>query len=265
MLDSFFRDIDFMTPRLSKSSEIQLIPCKVGQLREMSHIKFSKKLYPEVSLGMYTDEINFPKYINHDTGYSLSLDYFDSLAYSDMIKSARGMVLIIGVGLGYLAYNCIKSENVTSIVIQEDNKDLLLYFKKYIGCQLSTNKRIILITSGNLNSILMDTNFDTILVDSSGSFEDDFIKWITDRSGTSNYIYKYDSLYKQIVQQELILYIYNKCSGKERIYNIFLNNTIPVTDKIDLYFDKHPLKVSSVSDVIKVVRNPDILEGITLA
>ena len=97
----------------------------------------------------------------------MTVEPFEINTFEDFIKMAKGNVLLLGCGLGYVAYMLSLKEDVEQIVVVDNNSDIIKLFEENILIQFEQKNKIQVIQSdaleymnnNNLNS------FDYVNVD----------------------------------------------------------------------------------------------------
>lgn len=94
-------------------------------------------------------------------------------SFKKIIEEATGKVLLLGCGLGYLAYMLSRKDEVTSITIVDNNQDVLDLFTTHILPQFDNKEKVKVVNSDGLdylkntdlsifNNVNVDIWYDTI-------------------------------------------------------------------------------------------------------
>lgn len=118
--------------------------------------------------------LRFPGIVEGDrTTCWMTVEPFEINSFQNIIKEATGNVLLLGCGLGYLAYMLSLKKDVTSITIVDNNKDVIDLFNIHILPQFEHKQKIQIVESDALeylnsydlslyNYINVDIWYDTI-------------------------------------------------------------------------------------------------------
>ncbi|MCD8203856.1 MAG: hypothetical protein LUB56_01880 [Coprobacillus sp.] len=109
----------------------------------LDEIKVNKDhYYEELSqIGYFDKEYRYLALIDKDVIW-MSINPNEIETMKAMIEEANGNVLICGLGLGYLAYMLSLKDEVKSVVILENNKDIISIFNENIYPLLKTKSKI---------------------------------------------------------------------------------------------------------------------------
>lgn len=100
-----------------------------------------------INLGYFSDDISFP--VIYENGIPwMSIVPSEINTMKNDIDKMNGNVLILGCGLGYIAYMLSLKENIKKITIVDMNYKIVNIFKKYILPQFNTDKIEIKICDG---------------------------------------------------------------------------------------------------------------------
>jgi len=155
-----------------------------------------------------------------------------------IIQNARGDVLIIGLGIGYILLPIQEKQDVTSITVVEKYLEVI----QLVAPQLSLNSKVNII-QGDLftHSFSDDTKFDTLFCDIYGKNEFELKEWFVENYGKycrdeNSYIDAWlpEHCYLEFENSKVINIhqekINNNCIptrefklGDEKMYDIFIN------------------------------------------
>lgn len=109
-----------------------------------------KNLKETANIGFFNKDVKFPVLYQNDMPW-MSIVPSEINTMKNDIKTINGNVLILGCGLGYIAYMLSLKPDVNNITIVEKNNDILNIFKKYILPQFKYKNKINLVLSDALN------------------------------------------------------------------------------------------------------------------
>lgn len=114
------------------------------------------------------ERLRFPGIIEGDNlSCWMTVEPIEINTFKDFVDEATGDVLLIGCGLGYVAYMLSRKEDVKSITIVDDNEDVLSLFNTHILPQFENKDRIRTVKSDGLEYLKNSSlkAFDHINVD----------------------------------------------------------------------------------------------------
>lgn len=95
--------------------------------------------------------LQFPCLVeNNNKACWMSAEPFEFNSFDKFINEAKGNVLLIGCGIGYVAYMLSRKEDVKSITIIDSNADVLELFFNYILPQFEHTEKIMTITGDGI-------------------------------------------------------------------------------------------------------------------
>lgn len=97
----------------------------------------------------------------------MTVEPFEIKSFESFIKEATGNILLIGCGLGYVAYMLSEKQDVSSVTVIDNNSDVLNLFNTYILPQFKNKNKIKTIQSDGIEYLKNNTlnMFDYINVD----------------------------------------------------------------------------------------------------
>ena len=94
-----------------------------------------------IRIGYFEQEIAYPT-LNENNTIWMSLIPHEILTMEKPIKSVKGNVLVLGLGMGYFAYMISNKEDVSSITIIENNLNLINFFNHHLLSQFKNKQKI---------------------------------------------------------------------------------------------------------------------------
>ncbi len=126
----------------SGSLELKYLSYQPYELFSLDDIHVDSNLYEEYSpIGYFDKEYKYLALLDKDVIW-MSITPNEILTMSKMIEEGKGNILVVGLGLGYLPYMLSQKEDVKSITIIENNRDLIKLFTGNILPQFENKHKI---------------------------------------------------------------------------------------------------------------------------
>lgn len=114
------------------------------------------------------ETLRFPGLVEgNKTTCWMTVEPYEIQSFEPFINEATGNILLIGCGLGYVAYMLSRKENVRSITIVDNNQDVLDLFTTHILPQFESKEKIQTVRSDGLEYLRTTdlSGFDHVNVD----------------------------------------------------------------------------------------------------
>lgn len=121
--------------------------------------------YKEISqVGYFEKKFSYAAlFEGKDLWMSLNPNEINTMASS--INAAKGRVLVLGLGMGYITYMLSNKKNVTSVTVVERNKENIALFKKYLFPLFNQKAKITIIEDDAVNFVKNYYKYDYIFAD----------------------------------------------------------------------------------------------------
>ncbi|MCQ2087508.1 MAG: methyltransferase [Bacilli bacterium] len=121
--------------------------------------------YKEVSRAGYFDQkFTYPALFEGKDLW-MSLNPNEITTMDNSIKSAKGNVLVLGLGMGYITYMMSQKSNVKTITVVEKNKENIKLFKKFLLPKFENKTKIRIVNDDAISYIVRNNKFDYIYAD----------------------------------------------------------------------------------------------------
>lgn len=148
-----------------KGYELAYLKYAPYQLLPRDEIVSTSYPYKEFyKLGYFTKEFNYLALIKDDEIW-MSLNPNEINTMKSFIKDANGNVLILGLGLGYVAFMMSQKDNVKSVTIVEKDQEIVGIFKKNILPLFPNKNKVRLVQDDAFRYLENNTKFDYFFAD----------------------------------------------------------------------------------------------------
>ena len=146
---------------------LRYLKYKKYELFPLDEIKVDDK-YQELSqIGYFDGDITYPALMEKNDVW-MSVNPNEIKTMDKHIKTAKGDVLVLGLGLGYYPYMISLKEEVNRIVIIEKSKDVIDIFNKYLFNDFPHKNKITIIEDDAIKYLKENdkyTTFDVVFCD----------------------------------------------------------------------------------------------------
>lgn len=198
-----------------------------------------------INLGYFSDDISFP--VIYENGIPwMSIVPSEINTMKNDIDKMNGNVLILGCGLGYIAYMLSLKENIKKITIVDMNYKIVNIFKKYILPQFNTDKIEIKICDGIEFLRTNKENYDYIYCDIWRNGIDGLPLYLKLKELENTYNH---STFLYWIEDEIIEQI------RLQIYRDIINDNLTENEEIFLS------KISTIDDLFKHLTKNNIIKN----
>lgn len=96
-------------------------------------------------------DINCPMILENEPDMVwMSVEPLEINSFDEIIKEAKGNVLLLGLGLGYAAYMISQKEDVQSVTVVELDKNVIDLFNSYLLCQFPNKDKIKIVNADGI-------------------------------------------------------------------------------------------------------------------
>ena len=211
----------------------------IGNYKEISNVGYFDKSFSYLAL-----------FEGKNLWMSLNPNEINTMSSS--IEKAKGRVLILGLGMGYISYMMSIKKNVTSLTIIERNKENIALFKKHLLPLFKEKAKITIIEDDAINFVKHYNKYDYVFAD----------LWFTPEDGLEYYLklseierqnnikidYWLETSLKQMRRRYLIELIKEQLDGSDETWD---QSEKDLTDRIfkTLYFQTRDIEIKSLNDI----------------
>lgn len=236
---------------------LKKIPYEPYQLFALDDIDVIDNDYKEISkVGYFEKKFTYASlFEGKDLWMSLNPNEINTM--DSTIKSAKGNVLVLGLGMGYITYMLSNKQNVKSVTAIERNRENISLFKKYLFPLFKNSNKIRVIEGDAIDYVRNNFRFDYIFAD----------LWFNPEDGLEYYLklneieiknnikidYWLETSLKQMKRRYLIELINEQLNGAgPEAYQ----SEEEIPDRIfkKLYLDTKDLEINTIEDVRKLLR-----------
>lgn len=190
-----------------------------------------------------------------DLWMSLNPNEINTMAPS--IEKAKGRVLVLGLGMGYITYMLSNKKNVTSITVVERNKENIALFKKHLLPLFPNKAKITIIEDDAINFVKHYFKYDYIFAD----------LWFTPEDGLEYYLklndiekknkikidYWLETSLKQMKRRYLIELIKEQLEGSDKSW---YQEEKEIEDRIfkRLYLDTKDIVINNIEGIRNLLK-----------
>ncbi|MFA7019984.1 MAG: hypothetical protein WC215_00275 [Bacilli bacterium] len=172
--NAFLKAIDFSEQTLGKwrLTFDHYSPFQAFTYRDI-HITASN-FEEKTRLGFFEENFSFPVIMENDRVW-MSVTPHEIETMEPAIEASRGVVVVMGLGLGYFPFMIAQKEGVKKVVIFEKDKDIIVLFSSFLLPQFPNNEKITVVQADallNFNECLANSNPDYVFIDIWQSVDD---------------------------------------------------------------------------------------------
>ena len=186
---------------------------------------------------------------------SLNPNEINTMASS--IEKAKGRVLVLGLGMGYITFMLSNRKNVSSITVIERNKENIALFKKYLLPLFPEKNKITIIEDDAINFVKHYYKYDYIFADLWFDAEDGLEYYLKLNEIENNNNIKIDywleTSLKQMRRRYLIELIKEQLEGSDETW---YQSEQEISDRIfkTLYFQTKNIEIKSYDDIKELLQ-----------
>lgn len=221
-------------------------------------------------IGYYSEPITIPVLTNSKGEVWMSPSLSEINSIQPYINKAHGHVCTIGLGLGYYVYMCLLKDEVGSITIVENNKEIIDIFQKFIMPQFNIDKPITII-HGDLFDYYNQTflnKFDYVFIDTWKSNNDglnDYYIPMMEKLIPPNHVDFWIEnsilLEPQVILSTYCIHMYAGKSTQDFISSASnLNKNVAI--KINRFMKKNEINISEPSDLKQLLKDKQLIREI---
>lgn len=187
----------------------------------------------------------------------MSLNPNEINTMSSSIEKAKGRVLVLGLGMGYITYMLSNKKNVSSITVIERNKENIALFKKFLFPLFSQKTKITIIEDDAINFVNHYFKYDYIFADLWFDAEDGLeyylkLSEIENKNGIKIDYWLETSL-KQMRRRYLIELIKEQLEGSDETW---YQSEKEISDRIfkTLYLQTKNIEIKSYDDIKELLQ-----------
>lgn len=236
-----------------KNYSIRKLVYKPYQLFALDEIDLNSDGSEILKVGYFEKEFSYTALFEKNNCW-MSVNPNEILTMSSAIEEAKGNVLILGLGMGYIAYMCSLQSKVKNITVIEKNPDNISLMKQVLRNKIS---KIKIIQDDAINYLENNHNFDYIFADLWFTPEDGLPLYLNLKKIENKYNlrmrYWLEKSLKQMRNRYLIELINEQLNGATK--EDYLSVRTP-EDLIfnRLYFETQNLVIKSFSDIEELLK-----------
>lgn len=187
----------------------------------------------------------------------MSLNPNEINTMASAIEKAKGRVLVLGLGMGYITYMISNKENISSITVIERNKENISLFEKYLLPLFPNKAKITIIEDDAINFVKHYFKYDYIFADLWFDAEDGleyYLKLSEIESKNNTKIdYWLETSLKQMKRRYLIELIKEQIEGSDETW---YQSEQEISDRIfkTLYFQTKNIEIKSYDDIKELLQ-----------
>ena len=213
--------------------------------------------YKEISKVGYFDKPFSYKTLFEGKDLWMSLNPNEINTMSTTIEKAKGRVLVLGLGMGYITYMLSQKKNVSSITVIERNKENIALFKKHLFPLFPNKTKITIIEDDAINFVKHYFKYDYIFAD----------LWFTPEDGLEYYLklndiekknnikidYWLETSLKQMKRRYLIELIKEQLEGSDETW---YQSEKEIEDRIfkRLYLDTKDIVINNIEGIRNLLK-----------
>lgn len=186
---------------------------------------------------------------------SLNPNEINTMASS--IEKAKGRVLVLGLGMGYITYMLTNKKNVSSITVVERNKENIALFKKHLLRLFSNKAKITIIEDDAINFVKHYFKYDYIFADLWFDAEDGLEYYLKlseiEKKNNIEIDYWLETSLKQMRRRYLIELIKEQLEGSDETW---YQSEKEISDRIfkTLYLQTKNIEIKSLEDIKELLQ-----------
>ena len=186
---------------------------------------------------------------------SLNPNEINTMASS--IEKAKGRVLVLGLGMGYITYMLTNKKNVSSITVVERNKENIALFKKHLLPLFSNKAKITIIEDDAINFVKHYFKYDYIFADLWFDAEDGLEYYLKlseiEKKNNIEIDYWLETSLKQMRRRYLIELIKEQLEGSDETW---YQSEKEISDRIfkTLYLQTKNIEIKSLEDIKELLQ-----------
>jgi len=254
---------DYITDYANKLSNINA-KYKNYQFKTVNYEPYQLFAYDDIEIDGYKEisKVGYFKnrfaYLSLSEGNNMwmSLNPNEITTMSPFIKDAKGNVLVLGLGMGYIQYMMSKKSDISSITIVEKNHDNIVFFNKFIY-PIFDKKKIKIVEDDAVKFVEQFHRYDYIFAD----------LWFTPEDGIEYYLklnkienkykikihYWLEASLKQMKKRYLIELINEAINGAND-QNYVSKETLEDRIFRELYLETKNITISSLDDIKELIK-----------
>lgn len=238
-----------------KNYKLKKISYEPYQLFALDEISLENDLLERLNIGFFNQDLSYiALFENNNLWMSVNPNEIETMKRP--IANAHGNVLVLGLGMGYVAYMMSQQKNVKSITIIEKNRDNIDAMKN-ITNDLFKGKNIKIINAHAIEYLKANHNFDYIFADLWFSPEDGIEPYLKLNDLENKYSIKIDywleTSLKQMKRRYLIELINEQLNGSnEEQYKS--EKTLPDRVFKKLYYETKDVCINSINDIKELLK-----------
>ena len=187
----------------------------------------------------------------------MSLNPNEINTMASAIEKAKGRVLVLGLGMGYITFMLSNRKNVSSITVIERNKENIALFKKYLLPLFTEKTKITIIEDDAINFVKHYFKYDYIFADLWFDAEDGLEYYLKLNEIENNNNIKIDywleTSLKQMRRRYLIELIKEQLEGSDETW---YQSEQEISDRIfkTLYFQTKNIEIKSYDDIKELLQ-----------
>lgn len=187
----------------------------------------------------------------------MSLNPNEINTMASAIEKAKGRVLVLGLGMGYITFMLSNKKNVSSITVIERNKENIALFKKYLLPLFTQKAKITIIEDDAINFVKHYFKYDYIFADLWFDAEDglEYYLKLSEIESKNNIKIDYwlETSLKQMKRRYLIELIKEQIEGSDETW---YQSEQEISDRIfkTLYFQTKNIEIKSYDDIKELLQ-----------
>lgn len=213
--------------------------------------------YKEISKAGYFDKKFTYAALFEGKDLWMSLNPNEINTMDSTIKSAKGNVLVLGLGMGYITFMLSNKKDVKSITVVERNKENIALFKKFLFPNFKNANKIRIIEDDAITYVRNNYKFDYIFADLWFNPEDGLEYYLKlneiERKQNIKIDYWLETSLKQMKRRYLIELIKEQIDG---VGPEAYQSEEEIPDRIfkKLYLDTKNLEIKTIKDIKELLK-----------
>lgn len=224
-----------------------------------------KYLFNYHTVGYFPRDIEMPSLREGSTTW-MSPAPSEIISMDEGIRKGTGKCLTMGLGIGFLPYMWLQKDDVESVTIIENNKDVIDLFDRVIRPQFKTGKRLDIIHGDAFEYYNEDFlgRFDYVYIDFWESNDDglkDYIRLMEKRVDLPHVDYWIEGSILFLVEQTVALYLFTLYQKED--LSAFISSsdyeTRLISRKANKYFKTRNDTISTEEELLALIHDRKVL------
>jgi len=240
----------------NNSYKLETISYEPYQLFALNEISIDDNYKETLNIGFFENKFYYSAlFENNDLWMSVNPNEIETMR--EPISRAHGNVLVLGLGMAYVAYMMSKQKKVNSITIVEHNKQNISALKTVINDLFDKENKVKIICDDAISFLNTNHDFDYIFADLWFNPEDGLEKYMKLKEIQNKYDLEMDywleTSLKQMKRRYLIELINEQINGSAEA-NYLNEETAPDRIFKKLYNETKNYKIRTINDIRELLK-----------